>query len=197
MKKKPSFLKTTLIGGLIFLIPFVILVAVIGKALKVMIFFAKPLAEMLPFEAVAGIAVINILALLVMILLSFIAGLLARSTPGRRSFKWLDQKLMELIPGYAFVKGFTGSMEEGDDKKVLVPVLIRLDDQAQIGFEVERLDNGLVAVYLPGSPDTWSGVVAYMTEDRVEKLDTDFATASKTLRTLGRGSNLLFKASVK
>jgi len=197
MKKKSSFLKTTLIGGLIFLIPFVILVAVIGKALKVMIFFAKPLAQMLPFEAVAGIAVINILALLVMILLSFIAGLLARSAPGRRAFKWLDQKLMAIIPGYAFIKGFTGSMEEGEDKKVLVPVLIRLDDQSMIGFEVERLDNGLVAVYLPGSPDTWSGTVAYMTEDRVEKLDTDFATASKTLRTLGRGSNLVFKASVK
>ncbi len=69
-----------------------------------------------------------------------------------------------------------------------------MDDQAQVGFEVERLDNGLVAVYLPGSPDTWSGVVAYLTEDRVEVLNVDFATASKTLSTLGRGSHQLFKA---
>jgi len=195
MKKKTSFLKTTLIGGLIFLIPFVILVAVIGKALKVMILFSKPLAQMLPFEAVAGIAVMNILAFLIMILLCFFAGLLARSAAGRRAFKWLDLKLMAMIPGYAFVKGFTGSIEEGEEKKVLVPVLVRLDDQAQVGFEVERLDNGLVAVYLPGSPDTWSGVVAYLTEDRVEVLNVDFATASKTLRTLGRGSHQLFEAA--
>ena len=195
MDKRASFLKTTLIGGLIFLIPFVILVAVIGKALKVMILFAKPLAQMLPFEAVAGIAVINILAFLVMILLCFFAGLLARSATGRLAFKWLDLKLMAMVPGYAFVKGFTSSIEEDEEKKILIPVLIRLDDQAQVGFEVERLDNGLVAVYLPGSPDTWSGVVAYLTEDRVEVLNVDFATASKTLRTLGRGSHQLFKAA--
>jgi len=102
---------------------------------------------------------------------------------------------MAMIPVYAFVKGFTGSIEEDEEKKVLIPVLVRLDDQAQIGFEVERLDNGLVAIYLPGSPDTWSSVVAYLTEDRVEVLYFDFTTASKTLRIPVRGSNQLFKAA--
>jgi uncharacterized membrane protein len=77
----------------------------------------------------------------------------------------------------------------------LVPVLARFDDQAQVGFEVERLENGLVAVFLPSSPDTLSGTVAYLTEDRVDILNIDFATVTKTLRTLGRGSQQLFKAT--
>jgi uncharacterized membrane protein len=196
MKKKSSFLKTTLLGGLIFLIPFVIIVAIIGKALKIMMIIAEPFAKMVPFEAVAGIAIVNFVVVIVVILICFIAGLLARSTPGRRAFKLLDQKLMEMIPGYAFVKGFAGSIGEGEDKEVLQAVLVKLDDQSMIGFEVERTDNGLVAVYIPGSPSIWAGTIAYMTPDRVEKLDAEFTTVSKTLRTLGRGSNEVFKSSV-
>jgi uncharacterized membrane protein len=195
MEKRVSFLKTTLIGGLVFLIPFVIIVAVLGKAIKIMMLVAQPFAKMLPFEAISGIAIINLLALLIMIFLCFFAGLAARSAPGRSAFSWLDSKLMAVIPGYAFAKSFTGSLEKGEEKKVLVPVLARLDDQAQVGFEVERLENGLVSVFLPGSSDIWSGTVAYFTEDRVEILNIDFATVTKTLRTLGRGSQQLFKAA--
>jgi len=195
MKKKSSFLRTTLFGGLIFLIPFVIIVAIVGKALKIMMVIAQPFAKMLPFETVAGVAIVNFVAIIVFILICFIAGLLARSAPGRRAFKLLDQKLMGMIPGYAFVKGFAGSIGEGDDKEVLQPVLMKLDDQSMIGFEVERTDNGLVAVYIPGSPSIWAGTVAYMTPDRVEKLDAEFTTVSKTLRTLGRGSNEMFNPS--
>jgi uncharacterized membrane protein len=165
MEKRASFLKTTLIGGLVFLIPFVIIIAVLGKAIRIMIF------------------------------LCFFAGLVARSVPGRSAFRWLDSKLMAVIPGYAFAKSFTGSIEKGEEKKVLVPVLAKFDDQAQVGFEVERLENGLVAVFLPGSPDTWSGTVTYLTEDRVDILNIDFATVTKTLRTIGRGSQQLFKAT--
>ena len=193
MKEKKGFLKTTLIGGLIFLIPFVVITAVLGKAIKLMISVAGPISKILPVESVAGVAIVNIVAIIVLIFICFFAGLLARSGAGKRAFNSLDMKLMALIPGYAFVKGIAGSMDEKEEKKVLLPVVARFDDQSQVGFEVERLDNGLVAVFLPGSPDTWSGTVAYMTEDRVEKLEIDFTTATKTLRTLGRGSNELFK----
>ncbi|MGI9533326.1 MAG: DUF502 domain-containing protein [Thermodesulfobacteriota bacterium] len=194
MNKNVSFLKTTLIGGLIFLIPVVVIAAVFGKAIKIMIVFAKPLEKLVPFESIGGIAVINILAFLIMILLCFLAGLFSRSSTGKRAFNWFDSKLLELLPQYAFVKGFAGTLKEDDEEKVLIPVFAKLDDQALIGFEVERIDNGLVAVYLPGSPDTLSGTVAYMTEDRVEPLNIDFKEASKILRTLGRGSKQLINA---
>ena len=195
MNRKLGFLKPTLIGGLIFLIPFVVIVAVIGKALTVMVIFAEPFAKLLPFETVAGIAIVNILELLALILICFFAGLLADSSLGRRAFTWLDVKLMAMIPGYAFVKGLAGSIEQENEKKGLLPVLVKLDDQAQVGFEIERLANGLVVVFLPSSPDVWSGAVVYIMEERIEMLDADFATVSKTLRTLGRGSNQLIRTS--
>jgi len=66
--------------------------------------------------------------------------------------------------------------------------MVKLDDSAQIGFEVERLDNGLVVVYLPGAPNPGSGNVVYMTEDRIEKLNLKFSEVAKVMKRIGIGS---------
>lgn len=74
---------------------------------------------------------------------------------------------------------------------------IRFDDLAQIAFEVERGPGDLVTVYLPGSPDPWSGSVAHVESDRVDQLGGDFASVVKTLRKVGRGSISLLETSEK
>ena len=56
--------KTTLIGGLLFLIPLVIIVVVIGKAIGIMMVIAEPMADLLPVDSIGGIALANLLALL-------------------------------------------------------------------------------------------------------------------------------------
>lgn len=193
MNKHTGFIKTTIIGGLIFLLPFVVIISVVGKAVKTMMVVAKPFVGLLPFKSIAGVAAINILAIFLLILLCFLAGLLAKSSMGKRSFNWLDTKLLLIIPGYSFIKGFAGSIESEDADKVMKPVLAKLDDQTLLGFEVERLSDGQLVVFLPGSPDTTSGTVAYMTEDRIERVDIDFTATYKILRTLGRGSEQIIK----
>lgn len=193
MDKHVGFLKTTLIGGLIFLIPFVIIVSVLGKAIKTMIVVARPLEKMIPLESIGGIAIIHILAILLLVFICFLAGLFARSSAGKNAFNWLDSKLIMIIPGYSFIKGFTGTLEKDECQKVMKPVLAKLDDQTLLGFEIERLSDGQVVVFLPGSPDTTTGTIAYMTEDRIESLDIDFAKTYTILRTLGRGSEQFIK----
>jgi len=188
MNKNVSFLKTTLKGGLIFLVPVVIITVVLGKAINIMLVFAKPLEKLVPFEYMGGIPIIDILAFFIVILLCFLAGLSTRSSTGKRAFNWIDSKLIVLIPGYVFLKGFSTFIDKDGEDIDKIPVFVKLDDQTMMGIEVERLENGLVAVYLPGSPDTWSGTVTYMTEDRVERLNIDYLEASKILRNLGHGS---------
>jgi uncharacterized membrane protein len=75
-----------------------------------------------------------------------------------------------------------GSSQES----TLKPVLVRFDDLSQVAFEVESHEDDSVTVYLPGCPDPWSGSLVNMTKDRVERLDTDFVTVVKRLRTVGK-----------
>jgi uncharacterized membrane protein len=183
-----QFIKTTIIGGLIFLIPVVIVVAVVGKALEIMMLVAKPLDALVPVDSIGGIAMVNVLALLAIALCCFIAGVIARSALAKKGYRALDTALLAM-PGYAFVKGFTDSMGSSEEAaKSFLPVIVQFDDNAQIGFEVERKGGGKVVVYLPGAPNPWSGSVAYFSEDRVKQLNMTVAQAISNIRQLGRGS---------
>lgn len=182
------FIKTTIIGGLIFLVPVVIVVVVVGKAFKIMLVVAKPVGALIPTDYIGGVAVANILAVLAIALVCFIAGLIARSGLARKAYRSLNSVLLA-IPGYAFIKGFTDSMDNSEEAaKSLLPVIVRFDDHAQIGFEVERKDGGNVVVYLPGAPNPWSGSVVYFSEDRVKRLDMTVTQAINNIKQLGHGS---------
>ena len=183
-----KFIKTTIIGGFVFMVPLVIVAAVVGKALEIMTLVAKPMGNRIPVDSIRGVAVGNLLALLVLALLCFVTGLIAKSKMAKKVYHSLDSALLA-IPGYAFIKGFTDSMTDSQEAaKFLIPVFVRFDDYEQIGFELERLKQGKVVVYLPGAPDPRSGSVVYLGADRVKRLDITVAQASNNLRHLGRGS---------
>ena len=187
MNDTRKMIKTTMIGGVIFLIPLVVIAAILGKAFKLMLVVAHPLDKWISLDQVGGIALVNILAILILLSACFVAGLAARSSWGKRIFTSLDSKLILIFPGYAFVKGMASGHTEEDQDHPLIPVLAKLDDSTQIGFEVDRTDQGDVIIFLPGAPNPWSGTVVLMDESRVEPLDQTMMSSVQQIRRLGRG----------
>ena len=184
-----NFIKTSVIGGLLFLIPIVVLVVILKKAYNIMLLVAVPLDRLIPIETIGGVALSNILAVLCIFVACFLAGLVAKSKLGKSTFNFIDAKLLLLFPGYSYLKSLTSPFaDERDDGKILKPIIIKLDDQSQPAFEVERADDGTVVVYVPGAPDSRSGNVVYLTPDRVEPLNITFGEVTKSLRQFGRGS---------
>ena len=183
-----QILKTTVLGGILFLVPIVILVAIIGKALALTNKLAAPLAAMLPIESVGGLAIVNLLAFLILVLICFIAGLAARTEPARRFVSSLETNVLSKVPAYEFIKSKVHAIVPTEGEEGLKPVLARFDDSWQIGFEVERIEGGKVTVFLPGAPDPWSGSVCFMTEDRIKALDLNLLSTINTLKGLGKGS---------
>lgn len=187
MKKKPNAFRTTVLGGLIFLVPFVVVLLILGKAFAITRAAAAPIAGAIGIDHVGAFALIDLLAVLLLVGVCWLAGHLATSRRGRALYEAFDEKLLNLFPRYGFVKSMTESLAAGKDQVTLPVVLVRFDDQSQLGFEVERSDVQVV-VFLPGSPDPWSGAVSLVSPDRVQRLDVDFKTAVKSIRLLGRGA---------
>jgi uncharacterized membrane protein len=184
--------RTMFVGGLIFLVPFAMILLVFGKVFSVALRLAEPAEKMIPIESVAGVALADILAVAIILLACLLAGAVATSTRGQRIQRRIDGWLLNLIPRYAFVKSMTESIG-GQKENTLTPVLVRFDDLSQIAFEVERGPDELVTVYLPGSPDPWSGSVAQVTADRIDVLAADFASVVRSLRKIGRGPSALIE----
>lgn len=194
MKAIASLVKSTAIGGVVFLLPLVLAVVVFGKAFSIIKTVSAPLANLISAERVAGYAVADLMALTVLLVVTLLAGLLARSPVFDNFYRKIDAVILQVIPGYSYIKGMTGSLSDSDAEQSLKPVAAIQDDNFVIGYEVERITDGWVAVYLPGAPDARSGSVAYFTEDRIVPLDTDFAGVASCLKTLGRGSEKIISS---
>jgi uncharacterized membrane protein len=194
MNALQRLIRDTLIGGVLFLIPLVFVVVVFGKAFQIMKVVATPLGKLISIESFAGFAVVEILTVFIMVLCCLLAGMLARSPWGKKLNEKIDVILLQMIPGYAWVKGMTGEIHDEDAEEVLKPVLVRFDDQFQLAFEVDRAADGLVAVYLPGSPDPRSGAVSYVTGDRIQPVDAKFNAVVKVCKNLGRGSTAMLSS---
>ena len=69
--------------------------------------------------------------------------------------------------------------------------LVRFDDQLQLGFEVDRMNEAVCVVFLPGAPDARSGAICYVETERLTAIDADFTDITRTCKMLGRGSEAL------
>jgi uncharacterized membrane protein len=184
-----KFLKTTMVGGILFLVPIIIFIAVIGKALELTKKLAAPLSVLIPLDSIGNIAMVNLLALGIVLLICFLAGLAAKSTLARKSIGNLESRVLSKIPVYGLLKSKIDAIVQPEKAEGMKPVLARFDDSWQIAFEVERIQGGLVGIYLPGAPDPWSGSVCFVTEDRIQPLELTLLPVLRTLKSLGKGSN--------
>ncbi len=187
-----GFLKTTAIGGLIFLLPIAVIAGLVGYVYNVVIAIYKPLKTYLPIDSAGGTAILFLIAVGILVMLCFLCGFLARRAIARKFSELVEKYLVMAFPKYAIYKDILAGNIGGDSQTPsLVPVTIQFDDAVRIGYEAGRTERGLVIVYLPGSPDPWIGSVALFEPDRVQSLDLEFSEASAICERLGRGSGQL------
>lgn len=188
------FIKTTIIGGLLFLVPLVVLFIVLAKAADLMLLVAEPLSDFIPLDSIGGVAVANIIAVLVVVLICFIAGLVARRAFFRTTVESLESKVLSKLPGYVLIKGMLSGLQEHDAHK-LHPVLVSFNSAARIGLEIEQLDDGRIVVMTPSSPNPWSGMVHIMAADRVQRLDLPMTAYMENVERFGQGTNKLLRTA--
>jgi len=191
MKKLGRLLKTTIMGGLLFLIPFAVLLIVLGKVQQVVGGVIGPIAERIPVQSVIGLETPKVLTAVVLVFVCFLAGLFAQTRVAQAVVGWLESSLLSNIPGYSLVKSLGEEVAGANASRSTDPVLVRFDDAWQIGFLVERIPEGRVAVFIPDAPSPWSGSVLIMDEDRVKPLEVPSTSTLKSLKRLGKGTAAL------
>ena len=186
------FVRTTAVGGLLFLLPLIVFGALIGQVVPIVMTIADMLGDLLPsfLKSPRGIAVLVSAAIGILLLMCFAAGVVASWSFSKRMSGWFEKNLLMLFPRYAVIKDQMADSIGGEQTKPqLKPILVRLDDLRRIAFETERDDaSQLVTVYMPGSPDPWAGYVAIVDADRVSPLEAEYRDASAICEQLGRGS---------
>ena len=196
MKLIPRFLKATIVGGLLFMVPLILMLLVLKQGVEIVRKVVGPLAARFPYHTIAGVGVTTILAVALILVVSFVLGLAAQTSTGRRVREWLEWTILGKVPGYAMLKGVlqgtTGLETEGE----VSVALARLEDAWQLAFVVEVHEDGHRTVYVPGAPSPASGSIYYLPEDRVRPIDVPMHQALASIRRLGAGSKELLRGKL-
>ncbi|MXV53254.1 hypothetical protein GS399_19990 [Pedobacter sp. HMF7647] len=191
MKSVLRFLKATILGGLLFLAPLVVLIIVFEKAYHLLHRITAPLAANL-----AGVEFHNLVVIFLLVFICFIFGLISLTGPAKRLIAGLEDKLLSNIPGYTFIKetgaGMMG-LSESSTQKVAVALF---DDNAQLCFLIEEMENDQRMVYIPGAPSPWTGGIYIMQSDRVKLTGLSYGEALTIIKQLGKGASKI-KVSCK
>jgi uncharacterized membrane protein len=193
MRQVWDFVKTTVLGGAIFLLPIAAILVIVAKAGKMAVDTAMPLAEKLPFpkgEAVLAVYVAGAIALL---LVAFAAGVFARSVSIKgNTVSFVEDRILNRFPPYVAIRKQTDRLAGIETDENLKPALVRVHNGWQIGFLVDTFSDGHVAVFIPGAPDPSSGVVQIISSDNVTPIDISHRDVLACLEQSGRGlPNLL------
>lgn len=184
-----GFLRTTAIGGLIFLLPLAVVGGLLGYVYNVVLGIYNPMKAYLPVDNATGTAILFLIAVAILVALCFLCGFLAKRAIARKFSELVEKYLVMAFPKYAIYKDIlAGNVGGTAAAPSLKPITVRQDDAIRIGYEAGRTEKGLVIVYLPGSPDPWTGWVALVESDRVCPLDLDFGETSAICERLGRNS---------
>lgn len=189
MKNKPviKFIMTTVIGGLVFLVPLIFLLYILRKAISFMMVIAKPLASWFPVDTIGGVALANLIAILAVIVVSFLAGLIARHSIANGLIKTLESRVLMNIPGYAMIKAIKNGYDSSETQG-MKPVAIQLGSAERFALEIEKLPDGRSMIYVPSAPSAWSGVTQILPADQVTYLDVPVARIMELTEKYGHGS---------
>lgn len=182
-----SFLRTTGIGGIFFLLPLVVVGVLLGQVVQVVWIAAGAINGFIPVDTPWGYTLLFLSGLALIVLACFGAGLIARRAIGKRFLGFIEKYLLMLFPRYSiFKEQLSGNIGGHEFQNSMTPVYVECMGIERIAMEIERDDEGRVVVFLPGSPDPWTGTVIILKETQVRPLPVDFASTMATFEQLGR-----------
>jgi uncharacterized membrane protein len=180
------FLKSTLIGGLVVLVPVVVLVAIVVWAVQIAMQALLPVFEWLPDKSVGGVSLAVLATVIGLVAGCFVAGLLAE-TAIVRHLRDRAERLALLVPGYALMKNVGASLGGIEGKHAAKSVLVRFPGSWQLGFLMETLGDGRHVVFVPGVPKALVGTLHIIEPGQVHLLGMSVSAALDALGRLGVG----------
>ena len=190
MKKTAQFIKDTLVGGVLFLLPGALLLWLAEKVLPLARQLMKPVENLLPGHLVAQFALGTLLAVLALLLVAFIAGLLARTAPGQRLIRWIEESIVGSLPQYRMAKSVLEGRGGGDGDGVpdVQPVLVPAGEGWRIGMKFDSIEGGWASVFLPNSPKARTGSIVLLPESSLRPLALPIGETTLLLSRLGGGA---------
>lgn len=179
-----EFTKTTLIGGLLIVLPLYLTILLLAKTIKGALSLVAPVTNQIP----AGVEFRQLAAIGIVVGICFCAGIAVRTDYGRKAKNAIERNLLERIPGYALLRDLTARLTGRAQDESWAPALVDIEDALVPAFVIEELDDGAYTVFVPSVPTPAAGAIYILPRERVHLIDVPFVQALRVVSKWGVGA---------
>lgn len=197
MEKLKAFIMTSLLGGVIVILPVVILLVVFGWVFNFITSLIQPLTDLIVAKSDVREIIADGVVLAITLAVCFFVGLVVRTRFGGFIFRLIEQRLLKVAPGYTLIKEtvmqFLGSKRTPFSAVVLVRIFE--NDTLATGFVMDEHANGIYTVFVPTAPNPTTGFIYHLKPKYVYQVDVSVEEAMRTIISCGAGSSKLIDKS--
>ncbi|MBL8668121.1 MAG: hypothetical protein JNM48_11730 [Rhodospirillales bacterium] len=191
MRTLAEFTKTTLIGGVLVVLPIYIAVLLLARTIAGLLAMLGPVTAQIP----AGVEFRQIVAILLLLAVCFVVGLVVRTGPGLRAKNAFEHAVLDKLPAYTLLRGLVKRLTgTGDEEQALQPALVEIEDALVPALIVEELEDGSYTVLVPSAPTPMAGSIYILPHDRVHRVDIPLTKAVAVFSKWGTGAGEFVRA---
>jgi uncharacterized membrane protein len=193
MKYAREFVTSTLVGGLLIVVPVYLAVLLLLKGMKSAAGLVRPVAALLPDWLPAE----GFFSLVLVLTICFLVGIAVRTRSGRAVRERMEVAFFGRLPGYGLIRSLTQRLAGDSDESAWTPALVEIEEALVPAFIIEVLDDGRFTVFVPSVPTPLAGAVYVLSPERVHIIDVPFTQAIRSISRWGSGSKDLVAAMRK
>ncbi len=195
LKEFQKFSFTTLIGGLLVLLPITIFILLVRFVFDLISNFLNPIAALFGF--IDNPFLVQLISFALVIAFCFFVGLAVRTRSGKAIYGYLEKQLLERLPFYSTIRGTVQQVFGDKGSSFSQVVLIEVFNVQMTGFVTSESPNGIYTVFVPTAPNPTNGFIFHTTAEKLTFLDMRPEDAMRTVIGVGTGSEELFEQKDK
>ncbi len=191
-----KFIKTTLIGGLVVILPATIIVGVFTWLIRKVTDLIQPLTDILLAKSSIAEILADLIVIAMIIGFCFLLGMAVKTGVGKFVQNKLEAKLTRFAPGYSLVKEtvlqFLGKKKSPFSSVALVQIFE--NRTLATAFVTEEHEGDMYSVFIPTGPNPTSGQIYHLEGTYVHPVDVKVEDAMRSIISCGAGSGPLVAA---
>lgn len=198
MKSIVDFIKSTLIGGFFVILPTLIIYLLLKETFGVVLALTSPIIDLMPASWMEEGMAPQLVALLLLILISFILGVVLRYSLTQKLVEGFEEKLLNKLPGYTIIRSLTRRFSGQEEDEAFRPALMAMPMESQaVVFVIAEHANGDFTVLVPASPTPGVGNLLIVPAERIQLLNASTAAVFDALSRWGEGLEDVLSATEK
>lgn len=186
-----TFVKSTLLGGIVVLLPLAIIVFIFKWLIELVVNAVQPLSDLLIEKAGIYDWAAYLIVVLIVIFVLFLLGLIVKTQFGSFMHRFVEKRILKSAPGYSMIKEIVAQLLGKEKPPFSQVALVDLYDNKALAtaFVTDVHNDGNYTVFVPAGPNPLSGNIYHLKAECVHIVDVPVEEAMRSIISCGAGSS--------